>query len=78
MIKEAFRKRVCKIYEEVTEQNVEDDYEFMTEADMKSLVPPFSEILGGIENKPVSLPLASLLKIQALESPALPSPGQTF
>ena len=33
------------MYEEISEQNIEELYEFMSEEDMKSANPPFSEKL---------------------------------
>ena len=43
--KDAFRRKITRIYEEVNEQMVEDEFEFLTEKDMRERTPPFSEKL---------------------------------
>ncbi len=48
MPKDAFRKKLERIYEETYEQTVEDEFEFMTEDDMRTADPPFSEKLGSL------------------------------
>ena len=42
---DAFRRKTQRIYEEVNEQVLEDEYEFLTEEDMRTQDKPFSESL---------------------------------
>ena len=42
---DAFRRKIVRIYEEVNEQVLDDEYEFLTEENMRLQDPPFSESL---------------------------------